>query len=143
MFHLPQFSATTHPARAVREIISGLVGCYEAWNIRIPTGELNRWLRAVTSFRPPHKRGGKAVTIRYATQVDTRPPTFALFTNRPGALGDDYVRFLTKSLRAEFALEGVPLRVYKRMASTNPFAKFEKKRPRQKKRYAGAKRQGY
>ena len=64
----------------------------------------------------------RRIKIRYMTQVAARPPTFALFANKPvDALPASYVRYLTNGLREAFDLAGVPLRLEIRH-SANPYA---------------------
>ncbi len=59
------------------------------------------------------------------TQVKSRPPTFALWLNKPIDLPDSYQRFLTNGLREMFDLKGVPIRWHLKK-SANPYA--DKKR---------------
>ena len=55
---------------------------------------------------------------RYVTQLKARPPTFVVWCNKgPEALRGDYLSFLHKKLRAEFNLDGVPLRLLIRSTS--------------------------
>ncbi|NJO35576.1 MAG: hypothetical protein HC869_23370 [Rhodospirillales bacterium] len=54
---------------------------------------------------------GRRLKIRYATQARSRPPTFALFANKPGErMPETYLRYLDAGLRQSFDLAGVPLR---------------------------------
>ena len=92
------------------------------WNTRVPTAALNRWLRDAVDRHPPPAESGRRLNPRYATQIKTRPPTFAIFMKRPGALPDTYVRYLVGSLRETFDLPGVPIRVQVRASSKNPYA---------------------
>ena len=48
---------------------------------RIPTGELNRFVQAVTAAHPPASPGTREVRILYAAQTSVAPPTFVFFTN--------------------------------------------------------------
>ncbi|QEL20301.1 ribosome biogenesis GTPase Der [Limnoglobus roseus] len=67
---------------------------------RIPTGELNRILRAATDANaPPVRHHNKQGKIFYAAQVGTNPPTIALVTNGPDTFDQTYLRYLTKVLR--------------------------------------------
>ena len=52
-------------------------------------------------------------------QVKARPPTFALFTSRQ--VPESYKKFLQSSLRTEFELGGIPVRLLVR-EKVNPFA---------------------
>ncbi|MBV9523277.1 MAG: ribosome biogenesis GTPase Der, partial [Alphaproteobacteria bacterium] len=49
-----------------------------------------------------------------------RPPTFALFSSKPGDLPDSYRRYLVNLMRADFDLPGVPIRVMLRKGK-NPY----------------------
>nr|HDM58989.1 ribosome biogenesis GTPase Der [Bacillota bacterium] len=43
-----------------------------------------------------------------------RPPTFAIFTNRPDDVDDGYLRYIEGRLREEFGFDGTPLRIHVR-----------------------------
>ena len=100
----------------------------EVWSRRLPTAELNRWLAAMLEHHPPPLDGGRRVRVRYATQVSARPPTFALFVNRPGGLAASYLRYLANGLRDAFDLPGTPIRLLAR-AGRNPYVR-ERRRAR-------------
>ena len=92
------------------------------WNTRIPTGELNRWLAIVQQRHPPPLAAGRRLRLRYVTQVNTRPPSFALFASKPGELPDSYRRYLVNALREQFGLPGTPIRLMLRRGK-NPYDK--------------------
>ena len=52
--------------------------------------------------------------IKYFTQVKARPPTFVAFLRGKTELSDTDLRFLTKSLKEDFDLGGIPLRIMQR-----------------------------
>jgi GTPase len=81
---------------------------------RIPTGELNRFIQAVTATHPPASPGRKQVRILYATQKGTSPPTFVLFTNVATEFHFSYERYLVNRLRESFDLVGTPIRLHVR-----------------------------
>ena len=91
------------------------------WNRRVPTGALNRWLAVIQARHPPPIVGAQRLRLRYITQVNTRPPTFALFASKPGELPESYRRYLVSALRADFALPGTPIRMMLRKGE-NPYA---------------------
>jgi GTP-binding protein len=107
--------------QGVDRVMPAVLGAYETWNRRLPTGRLNRWLAEVVEHHPPPAAAGRRVRIRYITQVKARPPTFALFVSRPQALPESYLRYLGNALRREFDLPGVPLRLLPRKGK-NPYA---------------------
>jgi GTPase len=92
----------------------------EVWNRRVATADLNRWLGAIQQRHPPPLVAGRRLRLRYMTQVNTRPPTFALFASKPGELPDSYRRYLVNALRREFDLPGTPIRMMLRKGR-NPY----------------------
>jgi len=106
---------------ALDTLMKGVFEVYETWNKRVSTPKLNRWLAAVQEHHPPPLVDGRRLRLRYITQANTRPPTFALFSSKPGDLPDAYRRYLVNLLRTDFGLPGVPIRMMLRKGS-NPFA---------------------
>ncbi|RJF83898.1 ribosome biogenesis GTPase Der [Azospirillum cavernae] len=102
-------------------LLDGILATYAVWNRRISTAQLNRWIGGVLDHHPPPLIEGRRVKIRYVTQVKTRPPTFALFVNKPLDLPESYQRYLIADLRNSFDLPGVPLRLLLRKGK-NPYA---------------------
>jgi GTPase len=93
----------------------------QVWNRRVTTADLNRWLETVQQRHPPPLVAGRRLRLRYITQVNTRPPTFALFASKPGELPDSYRRYLVNALRRQFDLPGTPIRLMLRKGK-NPYA---------------------
>jgi GTP-binding protein len=75
---------------------------------RIPTGEMNRFLKQI-DFHRASVPASKRVKIYYMTQAATSPPTFILFTDRPVKLHFSYQRFLENQIRAAFGFMGTPI----------------------------------
>jgi GTP-binding protein len=84
---------------------------------RIPTGELNRFVQAVTAVHPPASPGRREVRVLYAAQTGVAPPTFVFFTNVATSFHFSYERFLANRLRESFGLEGAPIRLQVRRRS--------------------------
>jgi GTP-binding protein len=101
----------------------------EARQRRIPTGELNRWLKSVDLERGTSPASRK-VKIYYVTQATTAPPTFVLFTNQPRPLHFSYQRFLENRLRAAFDFQGTPIRFTQRLKKRGPSAREGERRQR-------------
>jgi len=107
--------------KGVDRLLPAVFDVFDTWNTRVPTGALNRWLSGMLEAHPPPMgTHGKRLTIRYATQIKARPPTFALFSSTVGKLSDSYLRYLTNGLRDDFGLDGVPIRIITR-SGKNPF----------------------
>ena len=94
--------------------------CYETWNIRVSTGRMNRWLKALESHHPAPLTQNRPNRLRYITQIKTRPPTFAIWVSKPQDLPDSYKRYIVNGIRETFKIVGVPIRLLVR-TSKNPF----------------------
>lgn len=78
---------------------------------RIPTGELNRVVRAAVQKHPAPAKGTRRLKLYYATQVAVNPPVFLFHVNDTRLVHFTYKRFLENQLRAEFPFEGTPIRL--------------------------------
>ena len=103
-------------------LMTAVVSTDAVWNKRVPTPTLNRWLAAIQEHHPPPLVGARRLKLRYMTQANTRPPTFALFASKPGELPDSYRRYLVNMLRQDFDLPGTPIRLMLRKGE-NPYAR--------------------
>jgi GTP-binding protein len=106
-------------------LIEAAMAAAEVWSKRVSTGQLNRWLAGVLEKHPPPAVSGRRIKMRYATQVKSRPPHFAVFGNQLSGLPDSYVRYLVNSLRETFNLPGTPIRVSLR-ETENPYDRENK-----------------
>jgi GTP-binding protein len=78
---------------------------------RVPTPEVNRFVRDVTAAHPPASPGRTRVRILYAAQTGVAPPTFVFFTNVATSFHFSYHRFLLNQLRDRFGFVGTPIRL--------------------------------
>jgi GTP-binding protein len=126
----------THTARRYEEVIRKRLGLYDFLPIvfisaltkqritkvidlaksvheeqckRIETNDLNDKLLPEIANNPPKSSTPKEIKIKYITQVKTRPPMFAFFTNHPKLVQESYRRFLEHQIRHHFGFAGVPL----------------------------------
>jgi GTP-binding protein len=100
-------SATT--GRGVNRLADHLRAALASWERRVPTAELNTFVRALVQETPPPARGGRAPKIKYVTQADIRPPRFVVFST--GFLEAGYRRFLERKLREHFDFDGTPIEI--------------------------------
>jgi GTPase len=101
-------------------LMRAVVAADAVWNKRLTTPVLNRWLAAIQAHHPPPLVGARRLKLRYMTQANTRPPTFALFASKPGEMPDSYRRYLVNALRQDFDLPGTPIRLMLRKGA-NPY----------------------
>jgi GTP-binding protein len=104
----------------VAALMEAVIAAHGIWNRRVATGDLNRWLAAMVARHPPPLVAGRPLRLRYVTQVNTRPPSFALFASQPQELPDSYRRYLVNGLREDFNLNGTPIRLMLRKGN-NPY----------------------
>ncbi|MFQ5783745.1 MAG: ribosome biogenesis GTPase Der [Alphaproteobacteria bacterium] len=118
---VPVVTLSALTGRGAAKLMPAVFAAYDHWNARIETARLNRWLDGALAAHAPPAVAGRRLKLRYATQVKARPPTFAVFVNRPDAFPDSYLRYLENRLRDAFDLPGVPIRLLLR-AGKNPYA---------------------
>lgn len=117
---VPVVTLSAKQERGVDKLMKAVFGAMEKWNSRITTSQLNRWLESALERNPPPAPSGRRIKIRYATQPNARPPTFAIFGNQLSKLPESYVRYLMNGLRKDFELWGVPIRFSLR-GGKNPY----------------------
>jgi GTPase len=89
---------------------------------RVPADEVSAVLRQALDRRPVSV-AGVPLAIHSASQVSVAPPTFAVRVNRPDGIHFSYERYLVKSLRHAFGLQGSPLRLsFRRAGRVRPSA---------------------
>ena len=117
----PLIATSAVTGEGLERLLPAVLAADRAWNRRVPTAEINRFLEGALARHPPPAIHGRRVRIRYMTQAKSRPPTFALFGTQLNALPDSYIRYLQNELRKAFGLEGVPIRFSLR-TTKNPYA---------------------
>jgi GTP-binding protein len=119
---VPTVTLSALAGRGLDKLMGAVNDIYLTWNKRVPTAQLNRWLAEMTERHPPPAtQGGHRLRLKYMTQVRTRPPSFAVFTQRADELPESYTRYLINGLREDFDLKGVPIRFGLRKRK-NPYA---------------------
>jgi GTPase len=78
---------------------------------RIGTAEVNAKLGELVARRQPPQAAGREVKLNYATQIETAPPTIAVFGNAPDLVEEHYVRYLHNGFRSFWGFTGNPLRI--------------------------------
>ena len=119
---IPIITLSAKNGRGTDRLLPAVMNLYDLWNKRISTGALNRWLENIIVNHPPPLSNGQRIKLRYITQAKTRPPTFVIFASHPEKISESYSRYLINSLREDFALPGVPLRLHAKKRD-NPYVK--------------------
>ncbi len=95
----------------VRKVLDLILNVAEAREHRVATAEVNRVLSELVGKTQPPQKPGQQVKLLYASQIGTKPPTFAVVSNRPNVVTESYRRYLTRGFRAAFGFEGTPIRL--------------------------------
>ena len=95
----------------IHEMLAEAMKLHEKWQSRIPTSELNRWLGVWQMRQSVPNFHGKKLKMYFMTQVETAPPTFAIFCNRADFVTRAYEGFLQNRIREDLQLAGIPVRL--------------------------------
>ncbi|MDX9788232.1 MAG: ribosome biogenesis GTPase Der [Desulfobacterales bacterium] len=128
----PILSISALSGQRVNKIFHNVKAVYAQYSMRIGTGQLNKIMEGALAHNEPPLHQGKRLKFYYATQVTTKPPTFVLFVNFPGAVHFSYHRYLTNQIREGAGLDQTPIRVLLRQR-TGRIEFGEKKSPLNKK----------
>ena len=84
---------------------------YDNRNTKIPTRKLNDVMLPIVERTPPASIKGKDIRIKFITQLPTKNPNFAFYSNLPQYITESYKRFLENKLRENFRFTGVPIEI--------------------------------
>jgi GTP-binding protein len=107
----PLVAVSAKTGRGIGRLLDRIEELYDKHTSRVPTGELNRFLRELREARQPPSRNRKRLNLLYGTQTQVRPPRFRFFVNDPGLITRDYGYWVENQLRERFDLEGVPVSI--------------------------------
>jgi len=80
---------------------------------RIPTAELNRWLRQVVDRHPPAGLKNRAPKLNYIVQEDDNPiPAFKVFGSSTKFVHWSYRRYMDRNLREKYGYDGTPIQFW-------------------------------
>lgn len=111
LHHAPMIFLSALTGQRVSKLFGMIEDLAAAHAKRVPTGELNRFLREAVAAMSPHAVDGKLPKLYFMTQVGVRPPSFVIKTNTDRGLHFSYIRYLENRLREQFGFQGVPLRI--------------------------------
>lgn len=110
MPHVPVEVVSAKTGFHLGRVLPAALQVYAERGRRIPTGVLNRALRGWLANRTLSTKR-RRLSIYYATQASTHPPTFIFSVNDPALAHFSHRRFLENSIRRQFGFDGTPLRL--------------------------------
>ncbi|MFA7057514.1 MAG: ribosome biogenesis GTPase Der [Candidatus Cloacimonadales bacterium] len=109
--YAPLLFVSALTGQRVNKILELILKVKDESERRIPTSQLNEFVKTVIDRRPPSHKTGTMLKIYYITQPDTDPPTFIFFCNSPRKISDDYKKFLHNQIRKVFKFEGATIKM--------------------------------
>ncbi|MBI5196559.1 MAG: ribosome biogenesis GTPase Der [Nitrospirae bacterium] len=116
MPYVPVITISALSRQRVTKIFSLIDEVIAESSKRIPTHDLNVFLKKSLAVQPPPIYKSKPVKLNYITQAGIKPPSFVIFTNRLEGIKQPYIKFLENQLRKGFAFTGVPVKFYIRQS---------------------------
>lgn len=81
--------------------------------LRIPTPEINKWLRQAVDEHPPAGLKDRQPKLNYMVQETDNPtPAFKIFASQSRYVHWSYRRYLEKRLRESYGFEGTPVQLW-------------------------------
>jgi GTP-binding protein len=107
----PRINLSALTGERVKKLFDKIDMLYAQFSSTVGTGALNRAVSEMLRRRPPPAGGRGRLKLFYATQIDTQPPTFVVFVNRPDLVHFSYRRFMVNQLREHFDLDHTPIKL--------------------------------
>jgi GTPase len=104
--------------RGLPRLLKAIDKVFEQYDFRGATADVNRVLDAATRVHTPPSVGGRRLKFFFATQAETRPPTFVIFSNFPEKVHFSYARFLSNRFKEAFGLDEIPVKLVFRQRGT-------------------------
>ena len=108
---VPFLFVSARTGQRVNTVLDLILTVQQEREKRITTSQVNARLEELLARRQPPQAAGREVKLLYATQVETAPPTIAVFGNHPDLVQEHYVRYLHNGFRESWGFLGSPLRI--------------------------------
>ena len=109
--YYPVLFTSAKTKQRISDILKVAKKIYDLRLTSIGTSDLNKFLQKIIQLQSPPATKGKAISLKYMTQVSSAPHLFVIFTNYPKLIPLSYKRYIENRLRENFKLEGVPIRI--------------------------------
>jgi GTP-binding protein len=107
--HCPALFISAIRERNLDKILRLTKLVYEERLKRISTGSLNKFIEGCLHKYHPPLITGKRLRIYYMTQVESNPPKFVLFINKPTLMTESYKKYIMNNMREAFKFTGCPI----------------------------------
>ena len=110
----PILFGSAQTGKGLKQIFPMIEKVYHNLKRRISTGRLNKVIEKALQKTAPPRIQGRRLRIYYMTQIDTMPPRFICFVNKPSLMAPSYQHYLINQLRSSCDFLGAPLVFYLR-----------------------------
>lgn len=110
--YIPILPLTATTGEGQEDMMKMIRAMRKEFNKRIDTSKLNDLIAQEWITRPPRFPKNKVCKIMYATQIETRPPTFLVFINHKNRANFAFKRWIDNSIRKHFGFVGTPIKIY-------------------------------
>ncbi|MBS0626170.1 MAG: ribosome biogenesis GTPase Der [Verrucomicrobia bacterium] len=107
--HCPTLFISANKGRNLDKIFPSVLEAWADRSKRIGTGALNKFIESCLQKYHPPLLQGKRLRIYYMTQIQTNPPKFVVFVNKPELMVDTYKKYLINRFRETYRFSGCPL----------------------------------
>jgi len=107
--HCPTLFISAKEGRNLHKIFPAVQEAWKDRHQRISTGALNKFIESCLQKYHPPLITGKRLRIYYMTQIQTNPPKFVVFVNKPDLMIDTYKKYLINQFRETYRFSGCPL----------------------------------
>lgn len=114
---VPFLFTSARTGQRVTRLLDTILAVEEQRARRVATHDVNTTLQELLARRQPPQAAGVEVKLNYATQVETAPPTIAVFGNHPELVQEHYIRYLHNGFREAYGFTGNPLNIVLRRKS--------------------------
>lgn len=108
---VPWLVISAKTGRNTHRIFKAVEQVYAQYTFRASTSDVNRVLEQAMAHHPPPLVGRHRLKFLFATQVESAPPTFVIFTNKPELVHFSYSRYLSNQFQEAFGLDKIPIRL--------------------------------
>jgi GTP-binding protein len=111
VYWAPYILCSAKTGRNVTKILEISSAIIKKREQKLKTSPLNTVMQRAIHKHPPAGMKNLHPKLNYATQTDTRPPTFTIFGAHVAYIHPTYKRYLEGQLREHFDLTGTPIRL--------------------------------
>lgn len=105
----PVVFVSAKTGKGIDSVFENCENIYTEISKRVSTAELNKYVPEIYYGHVQPSIGTKIGKIKFASQVDTKPPTFLFHVNNQKAFHFTYKRYLENKIREKYGFHGTPI----------------------------------